>query len=150
MAISSGGIVFGDDANLQVQDVQLSDLGQVGEVVITKDDTLLLKGKGCTVDIDRHVDQLREKIKETTFEFEKQRFQERLARLVSSVAILKIGGSTKIEVNEKKDRVKNALNATRAAIMEGIIPDGEAAFSSCIPILEKLKGANSDQVMFNL
>lgn len=147
MAISAGGIVFGDEANLvKLEDVQISDLGQIGEVVITKDDTLLLKGKGRKEDIDRRADQLRDQIKETTSEYEKEKFQERLARLSSGVAVLKIGGSSEVEVNEKKDRVTDALNATRAAVEEGIVPGGGTALIRCIPILDKLKGANSDQV----
>lgn len=147
MAISSGGIVFGDDANLvKLEDVQISDLGQIGEVVITKDDTLLLKGKGRKEDIDRRADQLRDQIKETTSEYEKEKFQERLARLASGVAVLKIGGSSEVEVNEKKDRVTDALNATRAAVEEGIVPGGGTALIRCIPTLDKLKGANPDQV----
>lgn len=148
MAISTGGIVFGDDANLvKLEDVQLSDLGQIGEVVITKDDTLLLKGKGRKEDVDRRAEQLRDQIKETTSEYEKEKFQERLARLASGVAVLKIGGSSEVEVNEKKDRVTDALNATRAAVEEGIVPGGGTALIRCIPTLDALKGANSDQVI---
>lgn len=149
MAISAGGIVFGDDANLvKLEDVQLSDLGQIGEVLITKDDTLLLKGKGRKEDVDRRAEQLRDQIKETTSEYEKEKLQERLARLASGVAVLKIGGSSEVEVNEKKDRVTDALNATRAAVEEGIVPGGGTALIRCIPILDALKGANSDQVIF--
>lgn len=147
MAISTGGIVFGDDANLiKLEDVKVTDLGQIGEIVITKDDTLLLRGKGTKEHIERRADQLREQISETTSEYEKEKLQERLARLSSGVAVLKIGGSSEVEVNEKKDRVTDALNATRAAVEEGIVPGGGTALIRCIPILEALKGANSDQV----
>lgn len=147
MAISTGGIVFGDDANLiKLEDVQLSDLGQIGEIVITKDDSLLLRGKGKKEDIDRRVEQLRDQIAETTSEYEKEKLQERLARLSSGVAVLKIGGSSEVEVNEKKDRVTDALNATRAAVEQGIVPGGGIALIRCIPILDALKGANVDQV----
>lgn len=125
MAIATGGIVFGDEANLvKVEDVQLSDFGGVGEVVITKDDTLFLKGKGQKTDIDRRADQIRDQIENTTSDYEKEKFQERLARLASGVAVLKVGGSSEVEVNEKKDRVHDALNATRAAVEEGIVPGG--------------------------
>lgn len=147
MAISSGGIVFGDDANLiKLEDVQLSDLGQVGEISITKDDTLLLKGKGKKDDIERRATQLRDQIADTTSEYEKEKLQERLARLASGVAVLKVGGSSEVEVNEKKDRVNDALNATRAAVEEGIVPGGGTALIRCIPVLDSLKGANADQV----
>lgn len=150
MAIAAGGIVFGDDANLvKLEDVQLSDLGNVGEITITKDDTLILKGRGSKENVDRRSDQLRDQISETTSEYEKEKLQERLARLSSGVAVLKIGGSSEVEVNEKKDRVNDALNATRAAVEEGIVPGGGTALIRCIPILKQMKGANADQVCFN-
>lgn len=113
-------------------DLQPSDLGQVGEVLITKDDTLLLKGKGKKADIDRRAEQLRDQIENTTSDYEKEKIQERLARLASGVAVLRVGGSSEVEVNEKKDRVNDALNATRAAVEEGIVPGG--SFSIIFPI----------------
>lgn len=146
LAISTGGIVFGDDGNLvKLQDVQISDLGQIGEVVITKDDTLILRGKGLKADVDRRAQQIRDQIEETTSEYEKEKLQERLARLSSGVAVLKVGGSSEVEVNEKKDRVNDALCATRAAVEEGIVPGGGTALIRCIPVLDKLKGSNPDQ-----
>lgn len=150
MAISSGGVVFGDDANLiKLEDVQLADLGQIGEIVITKDDTLILRGKGDKANIDRRAEQLRDQIAETTSEYEKEKLQERLARLASGVAVLKIGGSSEVEVNEKKDRVTDALNATRAAVEQGIVAGGGTALIRCIPALDNLKGKNADQVSAN-
>lgn len=150
MAISTGGIVFGDEANLvKIEDVQLSDLGKVGEIIITKDDTLVLKGKGTKEDIDRRAQQIRDQIEETTSEYEKEKLQERLARLASGVALLRVGGSSEVEVNEKKDRVNDALCATRAAVAEGIVPGGGTALLRCIPILDGLKGQNEDQVSWS-
>ncbi|KAL4703669.1 hypothetical protein ACJJTC_016213 [Scirpophaga incertulas] len=146
MAIATGGVVFGDDANLiKLEDVQPSDLGQIGEVIVTKDDTLLLKGKGKKADIDRRAEQIRDQIQETTSEYEKEKLQERLARLASGVAVLHVGGSSEVEVNEKKDRVNDALNATRAAVEEGIVPGGGSALLRCIPTLEELNTSNTDQ-----
>lgn len=104
-------------------------MGQIGEVIITKDDTLFLKGKGKKSDIDRRTDQIRDQIENTTSDYEKEKLQERLARLASGVAVLKVGGSSEVEVNEKKDRVNDALNATRAAVEEGIVPGGESRSS---------------------
>ena len=148
MAIATGGIVFGDDANLvKIEDVQLSDFGQVGEVVITKDDTLLLKGKGEKSNVDLRAQQIRDQISETTSEYEKEKLQERLARLASGVAVLKVGGSSEVEVNEKKDRVNDALCATRAAVEEGIVPGGGTALLRCMPALNNLKGLNKDQAI---
>jgi len=115
-------------------------LGQVGEVIITKDDTLILKGKGKKSDIDRRADQIRDQIENTTSDYEKEKLQERLARLASGVAVLRVGGSSEVEVNEKKDRVHDALNATRAAVEEGIVPGGEFLFSSaCFHVARILK-----------
>jgi chaperonin GroEL len=91
------------------------------------------------------VDQIKDQIENTTSEYEKEKLQERLARLASGVALLKIGGSSEVEVNEKKDRVTDALNATRAAVEEGIVPGGGTALLRCIPVLDKLKAANPDQ-----
>lgn len=147
IAISTGALVFGDDANLiKLEDVKISDLGQIGEIVATKDDTLLLNGKGNKVDVERRIDQLRDQIKETTSEYEKEKLQERLARLSTGVAVLKVGGSSEVEVNEKKDRVNDALCATRAAVEEGIVSGGGTALIRSIPVLDALKGKNEDQV----
>ncbi|RWS17364.1 chaperonin subunit-like protein [Dinothrombium tinctorium] len=146
IAIATGGTVFGDDANFtKLEDVQISDLGEVGEATITKDDTLLLKGKGHKNDIDRRVEQIRDEIENTNSEYEKEKLSERLARLASGVALLKIGGSSEVEVNEKKDRVNDALNATRAAVEEGIVPGGGIALLRCIKTLDDIKCTNDDQ-----
>lgn len=148
MAIATGGIVFGDEANIvKLEDVQPSDLGQVGEIVITKDDTLILKGKGKKDDVDRRAAQIKDQIETTTSEYEKEKLQERLARLASGVALLKVGGSSEVEVNEKKDRVNDALNATRAAVEEGIVPGGGTALLRCSESLNSIKPANSDQAI---
>ncbi|KAJ8972334.1 hypothetical protein NQ317_007525 [Molorchus minor] len=148
MAIATGGIVFGDDANIvKLEDIKLSDLGQVGELVITKDDTLFLKGKRQKEDIDRRSEQLRDQIETTTSEYEKEKLQERLARLASGVAVLKVGGSSEVEVNEKKDRVTDALNATRAAVEEGIVAGGGTALLRCTKSLDSVKPVNSDQAI---
>lgn len=146
MAIATGGLVFGDEANLvKLEDVQQHDLGQVGEVTITKDDTLLLKGKGRKEEIERRIVQIKDEIELTNSEYEKEKLGERLARLASGVAVLKVGGSSEVEVNEKKDRVNDALNATRAAVEEGIVPGGGTALLRCLPSLDDLKADNEDQ-----
>ncbi|EDV57891.1 60 kDa heat shock protein homolog 2, mitochondrial [Drosophila erecta] len=148
MAVATGGIVFGDEANLvRLEDIKMSDFGRAGEVVVTKDDTMLLKGKGQKGDVDKRVEGLREAIKESTSSYEKEKMQERLARLSSGVALLRVGGSSDVEVSEKKDRVIDALNATRAAVEEGIVPGGGTALLRCIQKLNDLKGANEDQNM---
>lgn len=146
LAVATGGLVFGDEANLvKLEDVQAGDLGQAGEVVITKDDTLVLKGKGKREDVDRRVAQIRDEIELTNSDYEKEKLGERLARLASGVAVLRVGGSSEVEVNEKKDRVNDALNATRAAVEEGIVPGGGTALLRCLPALESLAADNEDQ-----
>merc|ERR1712179_870903 len=135
MAVATGGLVFGDEgSDVKIEDVQLHDLGQVGEVTITKDDTLFLKGKGQENKIQERVDSIKDAIDNTSSDYEKEKMQERMARLASGVAVLKIGGSSEVEMNEKKDRVTDALCATRAAIEEGIVPGGGVAFSVVITL----------------
>ncbi|KAH7962187.1 heat shock protein 60A [Rhipicephalus sanguineus] len=144
-AVATGGIVFGDEAKLiKLEDVQASELGQLGEAVITKDDTLLLKGKGKKEDIDRRVGQINDEIELSNSEYE-EKLGERLVRLASGVAVLRVGGSSEVEVNEKKDRVNDALNATRAAVEEGIVPGGGTALLRCLPSLGSLKTDNEYQ-----
>lgn len=125
----------------------MHDLGHVGEVQITKDDTLMLRGKGKASDVERRVAQIAEQIEESNSEYEKEKMQERIARLSSGVAVIKVGGSSEVEVNEKKDRVNDALNATRAAVEEGIVPGGGVALIRCLPALDKLTPTNDDHKM---
>lgn len=140
MAIASGGVVFGSEGtDLKLEDIQAHDFGQVGEVSITKDDTLFLKGKGREDEIAKRVQQLKDQIEDSSSEYEKEKMQERMARLSSGVAVLKIGGSSEVEMNEKKDRVNDALCATRAAIEEGIVPGGGTALIRCIASLDDVK-----------
>lgn len=146
MAVATGGLVFGTEGDtLKLEDVQLQDLGKVGEVTVTKDDTMLLKGGGHENDISRRVEQIRDQIEDTNSEYEKEKLQERMARLAAGVAVLKVGGSSEVEVNEKKDRVTDALNATRAAVEEGIVPGGGVALIRCLPMLDSLIPENEDQ-----
>merc|ERR1711876_59835 len=146
MAIASGGLAFGTEGDtLKLEDVQIQDFGKVGEVVVTKDDCMLLKGAGGETDISKRVDMIRDQIEDTNSEYEKEKLQERMARLASGVAVLKVGGSSEVEVNEKKDRVTDALNATRAAVEEGIVPGGGVALLRCISVLDKMVPVNEDQ-----
>jgi len=145
LAVSTGGIVFGDDANfVKLEDVQIQDLGEVEEAVITKDDTLLLRGKGKKEAVEKRVNQIKDEIENSNSEYEKEKLQERLAKLANGVAVVKVGGSSEVEVNEKKDRVNDALNATRAAIEEGIVPGGGVALLRCLGALGELKPKNED------
>ncbi|XP_053613913.1 63 kDa chaperonin, mitochondrial-like [Plodia interpunctella] len=146
MAIATGGVLFEDDPNLvRLEDCQPESFGKVGEVVITKDSTILLKGKGNKDDIQQRINEIKEELETATSDYDRNRLIERLGNLQSGVAVLLIGGSSEVEVNEKKDRVNDALNATRAAIAEGIVPGGGTALLRCIPDLESLIPLNKDQ-----
>ena len=119
LAVATGAAIFGDDADMfKLEDVQSNDLGRVGEVVVTKDDTLIMKGAGERSDIEQRMQQIRDDIEETTSDYEREKLQERLAKLSNGVAVIKVGGSSEVEVNEKRDRYTDALNATRAAVEE--------------------------------
>ncbi|XP_039700842.1 60 kDa heat shock protein, mitochondrial [Pteropus medius] len=146
MAIATGGAVFGEEGlTLNLEDVQSHDLGKVGEVIVTKDDAMLLKGKGDKAQIEKRIQEIMEQLDTTTSEYEKEKLNERLAKLSDGVAVLKVGGTSDVEVNEKKDRVTDALNATRAAVEEGIVLGGGCALLRCIPALDSLTPANEDQ-----
>lgn len=146
MAIATGGLVLEDEANMnKIEDVQLGDLGRVAEVTITKDDCLLMKGRGDKAEVDKRVTQLREEIETSPSEWEKEKLKERLAKLSTGIAAIKVGGSSEVEVNEKKDRYTDALNATRAAVEEGIVPGGGVALIRCLPVLDGVKVENEDQ-----
>ncbi|KAK3588175.1 hypothetical protein CHS0354_012240 [Potamilus streckersoni] len=146
MAVATDGTVFEDEGDMyKLEDVQLHDLGKVGEVTVTKDDTLMMKGKGNKTDIEKRVQQIKDEIETSTSDYEKEKLNERLAKLSSGVAVLKIGGTSEVEVNEKKDRINDALNATKAAVEEGIVPGGGTALLRCLPVLDTLKPLNEDQ-----
>ncbi|XP_025778686.1 LOW QUALITY PROTEIN: 60 kDa heat shock protein, mitochondrial-like [Puma concolor] len=146
MAIATGGAVFGEEGlTLNLEDVQPHDLGKVGEVIVTKDDAMLLKGKGDKAQIEKRIQEIIEQLDITISEYEKEKLNERLAKLSDGVAVLKVGGTSDVEVNEKKDRVTDALNATRAAVEEGIVLGGGCALLWCIPALDSITPANEDQ-----
>jgi chaperonin GroEL len=114
--------------------------------VVTKDDTLIMRGKGEPSSIEQRVNSLKDEIAETNSEYEKEKLQERLAKLSNGIAVLKVGGGSEVEVNEKKDRITDALNATRAAVEEGIVPGGGVALLRCLKVLDNNPGAiNEDQ-----
>ncbi len=129
-----------------MDEIKLQDFGRVGEVIVTKDDTLLMRGKGDPGAIEQRINSLNDEIAETNSEYEKEKLQERLAKLSNGIAVLKVGGGSEVEVNEKKDRITDALNATRAAVEEGIVPGGGVALLRCLKVLENNAGAaNEDQ-----
>jgi chaperonin GroEL len=145
IAVLTGGQVISEDLGIKLENVTLDMLGRAKKVVITKDDTTIVDGAGRKADIEARVAQIRQQIEDTTSDYDKEKLQERLAKLAGGVAVIKVGGSTEIEVKERKDRVDDALNATRAAVEEGILPGGGVALIRSVKSLDKLNTANEDQ-----
>jgi len=141
----TGGQVISEDRGIKLENVTPDMLGRAKKVVITKDDTTIVDGAGKKADIVARVAQIKQQIEDTTSDYDREKLQERLAKLAGGVAVIKVGGSTEIEVKEKKDRVDDALNATRAAVEEGIVPGGGVALIRALKALESLKSANEDQ-----
>ncbi|MGH7018277.1 MAG: chaperonin GroEL [Brevundimonas sp.] len=145
IAILTGGQVISEDLGIKLETVTLDMLGKAKKVQITKDDTTIVEGSGEKDGIEARVAQIKRQIEDTTSDYDKEKLQERLAKLAGGVAVLRVGGSTEVEVKEKKDRVDDALNATRAAADEGIVPGGGVALLQASKKLFDLKGANADQ-----
>ncbi|WP_282170953.1 chaperonin GroEL [Ruegeria atlantica] len=145
LAILTGGQVISTDLGTKLETVTLDMLGAAQKVVISKDDTTVIDGAGDKSAITSRVAQIRSQIEDTTSDYEREKLQNRLAKLAGGVAIIRVGGATEIEVTERKDRVDDALNATRAAVQEGVVPGGGVALLHSDKALATLKGANSDQ-----
>jgi chaperonin GroEL len=145
IAVLTGGQVISEDLGIKLENVTLDMLGRAKKVVITKDDTTIVDGAGKKADIEARVAQIRQQIEDTTSDYDREKLQERLAKLAGGVAVIKVGGSTEIEVKERKDRVDDALNATRAAVEEGILPGGGVALLRTQKLLDKINTANDDQ-----
>ena len=145
LAIVTGGQLISEDLGIKLENVTVDMLGTAKRVTITKDATTVVDGAGDKAAIESRISQLKVQIEDTTSDYDKEKLQERLAKLSGGVAIIKVGGSTEVEVKERKDRVDDALNATRAAVEEGIVPGGGVALLKAIKALDGLKGANADQ-----
>jgi chaperonin GroEL len=145
LAILTGGQLISEDLGIKLENVTLDMLGKAKKVTITKDDTTVVDGAGGKDEIAARIAQLKVQVEDTTSDYDKEKLQERLAKLAGGVAIIKVGGSTEIEVKERKDRVDDALNATRAAVEEGIVPGGGVALLKASKALDGLTGLNADQ-----
>lgn len=145
LAVLTGGQVISEELGIKLENVTMDMLGDAKKVTITKDTTTVIDGAGDKAAIAARVTQIRAQIEETTSDYDKEKLQERLAKLAGGVAIIKVGGATEIEVKERKDRVDDALNATRAAVEEGVVPGGGVALVHAGKVLEGLKGDNADQ-----
>jgi len=145
IAILTGGQMISEDLGIKLENVTAKDLGQAKRIVIDKDNTTIVDGKGKKKDIEGRVAQIRAQIEETTSDYDREKLQERLAKLVGGVAVVRVGAATEAEMKEKKARVEDALHATRAAVEEGIVAGGGVALLRCLPALEGLKVDNNDQ-----
>jgi len=145
IAVLTGGQVISEDLGIKLENVTLDMLGHAKKVVITKDDTTIVDGAGKKADIEARVAQIKQQIEDTTSDYDREKLQERLAKLSGGIAVIKVGGATEVEVKEKKDRVDDALNATRAAVEEGILPGGGVALIRSQKVLDQVKTANEDQ-----
>ena len=144
IAVLTGGELISEDLGIKLENVTVQMLGKAKRVTITKDDTTIVSGGGKKPDIEARISQIKQQIEDTTSDYDKEKLQERLAKLAGGVAVIKVGGSSEIEVKERKDRVDDALNATRAAVEEGIVPGGGVALLWASKSL-KIKGDNEDQ-----
>ena len=147
IAILTKGDLISEDLGIKLDNVTLEMLGTAKRVEITKEDTTIIDGAGSKDDIAARCNQIRAQVEETTSDYDKEKLQERLAKLAGGVAVIKVGGATEIEVKERKDRVDDAMHATRAAVEEGIVPGGGVVFVKAIPCLDKVKFDNPDQKM---
>ncbi len=145
IAILTGGTVISEDVGIKLENVTLNMLGRAKKVAIEKENSTIIDGVGSKAEIDGRVAQIRAQIEETTSDYDREKLQERLAKLAGGVAVIRVGGSTEVEVKEKKDRVDDALHATRAAVEEGILPGGGVALLRAVKALEGLPSANDDQ-----
>jgi chaperonin GroEL len=145
VAIVSGGQVISEDLGHKLENVKLTDLGRAKKVIITKDDTTIVDGAGEKKAIQARCKQIKAEIEESTSDYDKEKLQERLAKLSGGVAVLKVGGITEVEVKEKKDRVEDAYHSTKAAIAEGIVPGGGCTLLYAAKVLNKIKGKNDDE-----
>ena len=145
IAVLTGGRVITEDLGLNLEHLKIEDLGQAKKVTITKDNTTLVEGAGKHSDLQARMKQLKTQIEETTSDYDKEKLQERLAKLAGGVAVIKVGAATEIEMKEKKARVEDAMHATRAAVEEGVVPGGGMALLRCLPSLEKLKLEDADE-----
>jgi chaperonin GroEL len=145
MAILTGGQVISEEVGLSLEKASINDLGTAKRIVVSKENTVIVDGAGAKADIEARVAQIRAQIEETTSDYDREKLQERVAKLAGGVAVIKVGAATEMEMKEKKDRIDDALHATRAAVEEGVVPGGGTALVRALNAIDKLTGANHDQ-----
>jgi len=147
IAILTGGKFISEDLGIRLESVELSDLGRAKSIVVDKENTTIVEGAGKNADIQGRVNQIRRQIEETTSDYDREKLQERLAKLAGGVAVINVGAATETEMKEKKARVEDALHATRAAVEEGIVAGGGVALIRCLEAIDKVKSANEDEAI---
>jgi chaperonin GroEL len=147
IAILTGGQVISDEVGLSLEKATLNDLGESKKISVEKENTTIIGGAGKASDIKARIAQIRQQAEEATSDYDKEKLQERVAKLSGGVAVIKVGAATEIEMKEKKARVEDALHATRAAVEEGVVPGGGVALIRVQKAVEKLEGANADQTV---
>jgi chaperonin GroEL len=147
IAVLTGGKFISEDLGIKLESIELTDLGRAKSVVVDKENTTIVEGGGKSSDIQGRVNQIRRQIDETTSDYDKEKLQERLAKLAGGVAVINVGAATETEMKEKKARVEDALHATRAAVEEGIVAGGGVALLRCQSVIDAVKGANEDEVI---
>jgi chaperonin GroEL len=145
IAVLTGGVVISDEVGLSLEKATLNDLGEAKKILVEKENTTIIDGKGKNSDIKARVEQIRKQVEEATSDYDKEKLQERVAKLSGGVAVIKVGAATEVEMKEKKARVEDALHATRAAVEEGVVPGGGVALIRAQKAVEKLEGKNEDQ-----
>ena len=150
IAILTGGKAITEDLGIKLENVQMADLGQAKKLTVDKDNTTIVEGKGKHGEIEGRVKEIRSQVEKTTSDYDREKLQERLAKLVGGVAVIKVGAATETEMKEKKARVEDAMHATRAAVEEGIVPGGGVALARCVPALDKLKLEGDEQIGANI
>jgi chaperonin GroEL len=150
IATLTGGKAITEDLGIKLENVQISDLGQAKKITIDKDNTTIVEGKGKHSEIEGRVREIRSQVEKTTSDYDREKLQERLAKLVGGVAVIKVGAATETEMKEKKARVEDAMHATRAAVEEGIVPGGGVALARCVAALDKLKLEGDEQIGVNI
>ena len=150
IATLTGGKAITEDLGILLENVKIEDLGQAKKITIDKDNTTIIEGKGKKGDVESRVKEIRGQIEKTTSDYDREKLQERLAKLVGGVAVIKVGAATETEMKETKARVEDAMHATRAAVEEGIVPGGGVALARCATALNKLKLENDEQIGVNI
>ncbi len=150
IAVLTGGKMISEDIGVKLENIQIGDMGRAKRVTIDKENTTIVEGGGKKKDIEGRIAQIRREIEDTKSDYDKEKLQERLAKLVGGVAVINVGAATETEMKERKARVEDALHATRAAVEEGIVPGGGVALLRCIPVVEKFKAPGDEQVGVNI